>query len=107
MLAAIAALTGLLMFDGSTHISTRMLRSVVARATSAGVKAPAAAEEAVGGAMLQANGAYIAVFILLATQVIPNFESVIVSMNRLRVVSAAVSMLVPAGLVAAYGRKLI
>jgi len=107
MLAVIALVTGGLMYDGTAQLSVRGLRAVAARAAKTSTPAPAAADEAVGGATLFANGAYVALFAILATQLLPNAELLVPSLANARIVSAAVAMLLPAGLVCMYGRRLI
>lgn len=105
ILAGIAVVTALALNDAYNHRAKTALKSIAARAAKSGVSAPAAAQEAVGWATMTSNIAYVAAFASLALYVVPNIASLL--QTPFGLFAPAVSMLLPAAALAAYGRNLI
>ena len=104
LLGVLGAATAYVLYDASLQSAKSKLKGILKKSASA----PAAADEAVGSAALVSNVVYIAAFAILATYVLPNFEALAPTMvnSKTRVAEAAVSMLLPSGLLLAHSRKL-
>lgn len=105
ILAAIAVAAGAALNDAYLNSAKSQLKSIATRAAKAGTVAPAAADEAVGFAAMTCNIIYVLSFAALSQYVLPNFQALV--NTPFGVGAPLVSMLLPAGFLAAYGRKLI
>ena len=102
MLAAITAATGYALYDAYSQSAKSTLKGILKKGG-----APAAADEAVGWAAFSSNVIYITAFVTLALYVMPNFTGLIPALaTTSKAVDAAISMLLPAGVLFAHGRKL-